>query len=122
MESFLIVKHGMDINKMVYSNGKIPSFDVCRSGNKDLVENIEVEHDRVEYLVEHGADINKENKYNKISLFKAKSGNKDLVEYLVKHVSTTNNMNNHIKKRDIKSKEYDIRYTFKRIKTETNNL
>jgi len=43
--------------------------------------------DRVEYLVEHGADINKENKYNKISLFKAKSGNKDLVEYLVKHGS-----------------------------------
>jgi len=43
----------MDINKMVYSNGKIPSFDVCRSGNKDLVENIEVEH---------GADINKKKK------------------------------------------------------------
>jgi len=43
----------MDINKMVYSNGKIPSFDVCRSGNKDLVKNIEVEH---------GADINKKKK------------------------------------------------------------
>ena len=57
-------------------NGETPLFEVCESKNKDFVE----------YLVEFGADINKENKYDQTPLFNAcKSGNKDLVEYLVEY-------------------------------------
>jgi len=50
-------------------------FNACSSGNKDLVE----------YLVEHKAEINNENKNGETPLFYAlKSENKDLVEYLKK--------------------------------------
>jgi len=58
----------VDINKIVFKNEEILLFDACRIGNKDLVE----------YLVEHGEDINKENKDGETPLSKAcKSGNKD---------------------------------------------
>ncbi|ORX65883.1 ankyrin, partial [Anaeromyces robustus] len=43
-------------------------------GNEDLVK----------YLIEHGADINKENEDGKTPLFWAcESGNEDLVKYLI---------------------------------------
>jgi ankyrin repeat protein len=70
------LEYGADINiENLY--GETAIFKTCKSGNKDLVE----------YLVEHGADINKEEKwYGETPLFYAcKSGNKDLVEYLVEH-------------------------------------
>jgi len=37
-----IVEHGVDINKIVYKNGKIPLFDICESGNKELFKYIEL--------------------------------------------------------------------------------
>ncbi|ORX85834.1 ankyrin, partial [Anaeromyces robustus] len=44
------------------------------SGNEDLVK----------YLIEHGADINKENRGGETPLFLAcRSGNKNLVKYLI---------------------------------------
>ena len=51
----------MDINKIVFKNEEILLFDACRIGNKDLVE----------YLVEHGEDINKEDENGLIPLFYA---------------------------------------------------
>jgi len=33
-----LVEHGVDINKVVYKNGKTILFDACESENKDLVE------------------------------------------------------------------------------------
>ena len=40
----------------------------------------------MEYLVEHGVDINKENKNGKTPLnYARKSRNKDLVQYLVEY-------------------------------------
>ncbi|KAG4090550.1 ankyrin [Neocallimastix lanati (nom. inval.)] len=62
-------KHGEDINKVNYKYGERPLFYACESGNKNLIK----------FLLEYGADINKENVYGQIPLSKAcKSGNKDL--------------------------------------------
>ncbi|ORX78887.1 hypothetical protein BCR32DRAFT_188661, partial [Anaeromyces robustus] len=48
----------------------------------------------VKYLVEHKADINKENGNNETPLFSAcESGNKTIVEYLVKHGADINKEN-----------------------------
>ncbi|KAL6635599.1 ankyrin repeat-containing domain protein [Neocallimastix sp. 'constans'] len=53
-------------------------------GNKNLVK----------YLVEHGADINKEYEYGTTVLFNAcRNRNKDLVEYLVEHGADINKEN-----------------------------
>ena len=63
----------MDINKVVYKNGKIALYDTYESGNKDLVEYLVVKYG--DYI------INKENKSFETPLFRAcKSGNKYLVE------------------------------------------
>ena len=79
-----LLKHGVDINKVVYKNDKIPLFDACESGN--IVS--------VEYLVEQGADVNKINEINETPLFYAcKSGNKELVEYLVEQEADVNKEN-----------------------------
>ena len=64
----------MDINEVVYMDCETPLFDACESGNKELVE----------YLVEHGLDINKENEDDETPLLiDCESENKDLVEYFV---------------------------------------
>lgn len=57
-------------------------FNACPSGNKDLEENI----------VKHGADINKDVKWNgETLLLKAiENGNKDIVEYLKNHGADIN--------------------------------
>ena len=47
----------MDINR-VYASGKTPLFYVCKNGNSNLVH----------YLIEKGADINKEDNYGNIML------------------------------------------------------
>ena len=45
----------------------------------------------VRYLVEHGADINKENWVGETPLFKAcECGNEDLVSYLIEHGADVN--------------------------------
>ncbi|KAG4094566.1 hypothetical protein H8356DRAFT_1360433 [Neocallimastix lanati (nom. inval.)] len=50
-------------------------------GNKELAE----------YIVEHGADINKEKKNGETPLFNTcRSENKELVEYLVEHGADLN--------------------------------
>jgi len=55
-----------------------------KSGNKNLVK----------YLVEHGADINKEYEYGTTVLFNAcRSRNKDLVEYFVENGTDINKEN-----------------------------
>jgi len=106
-----LVKHGMDVNKIVYKNGEIPLINACRSGNKDKIEYLLVEpgaytnkvnkwsnktpllkaikcrnKELVKYLLENGTNINKENKECETPLFKTiKRANKDLDEYLVEH-------------------------------------
>jgi ankyrin repeat protein len=52
------VEHGAYINKE-NRNGEIVLFIACKSGNKDLVE----------YLVEHGADLNKIYYFDKPGLY-----------------------------------------------------
>ncbi|KAL6617039.1 ankyrin repeat-containing domain protein [Neocallimastix sp. 'constans'] len=66
-------------------------FNACCRGNKNLVQYlIELGHDinkenkYVQYLFELRADINKENKYGETPLFNAcKSDNENLVQYLI---------------------------------------
>jgi len=71
----LLLRHGVDINKIFYEDREAPLFDACESVNIDLIE----------FLVENGADINKENNVGETPLFYVcESGNKDLAEYLVK--------------------------------------
>ncbi|KAL6617343.1 ankyrin repeat-containing domain protein [Neocallimastix sp. 'constans'] len=112
-------KNYIKLLKRGYNNGKTPLFDVCRSGNKDLVEYLVVKHDAdinnenrhgetplfdacesgnkdlVENLVEeHGTDITKEDKYGKSPLFRAiKNGNNDLAKCLVVHGADINKKN-----------------------------
>ena len=79
-----LVKHRVDINKVIYNNDEISLLNAIEHGNKDLVV----------YLVEHGADINKENEDGKTPLFGAcLKGKKDLVEYLVEHGADINKEN-----------------------------
>jgi len=60
----------VDINQVIYKNGETILFYECRRRNKDLIE----------YLVENGADINKENEFGEIPLFySCRSGNKSIV-------------------------------------------
>jgi len=50
----------------------------------------------VEYLVEHGVDINKENYFDKTPLFYAcSSGNKELVDYLIENGADINKEDGH---------------------------
>eukprot|EP00833_Pecoramyces_ruminatium_P002196 jgi/Orpsp1_1/1176228/evm.model.c7180000056874.1 len=56
--------------------GENPLFDACLTGNENMVK----------YLIEHGADINKENHRWETPLFRACStGNENLVKYLIEH-------------------------------------
>jgi len=53
---------------------KTPLFNICESGNENLVK----------YLIEQGADINKEDVNGKTPLFYVcSSGNENLVKYLM---------------------------------------
>ncbi|KAG4097313.1 ankyrin repeat-containing domain protein [Neocallimastix lanati (nom. inval.)] len=76
----LLLRHGVDINKIFYEDREAPLFDACESVNIDLIE----------FLVENGADINKENNVGETPLFYVcESGNKDLAEYLKNNDSET---------------------------------
>ncbi|KAL6632451.1 ankyrin repeat-containing domain protein [Neocallimastix sp. 'constans'] len=103
-----LVEHGVDINKVVYKNGKIALYDtyeiVYKNGKIALYDTYESGNkDLVEYLVVKYGDyiINKENKSFETPLFRAcknleeylveprtnidigERGNKELVEYLI---------------------------------------
>ena len=48
----------------------------------------------MKYLIEHGADINKENNFGEIPLFiSCEKGNVDIVKYLVEHGADVNKKN-----------------------------
>jgi len=90
----------MDLNNESYKNEykieiNCPSFheeDKFYNKRGFRIENSN--KNLLKYLVEHGADINKENIFGEIPLFKAcKSGNKDIVEYLVEQVEQRANIN-----------------------------
>ena len=60
---------------------KDPLHDGCKSGNEKIVK----------YLVEHGADVNKEDKDGKTPLFGACwEGHENIVKYLVEHRANVN--------------------------------
>jgi len=88
--------------------GSTPLFNACSNGNKELVE----------YLVEQGADINKENDEDKTVLVEAfNSGNKNLVKYLVKQYLIRYSINIIIyKEKDIINDIYIIFYNQYSIK------
>jgi len=59
-------------------NDYSPLFMACKGGNENLVK----------YLVELGADVNKENKFNETPLYGAceeEEGKEKIVKYLVEH-------------------------------------
>jgi len=65
--------------------GKTPLFNACRSGNKAIVT----------CLVEHGADVNKENNCGKTPLFIAcKSGKDVIAKYLIENGAEVNKKRN----------------------------
>jgi ankyrin repeat protein len=65
-------------------NDYSPLFMACKGGNENLVK----------YLVELGADVNKENKFNETPLYCAcRKGNEKIVKYLIEHGANVNRVN-----------------------------
>jgi len=87
-----LVEYGADIDKKCENgktplykaceNGKTPLYKACKNGKTPLYKACENENEAIiKYLVEHGADINKEKKDGETPLFKAcKSGNEAIVK------------------------------------------
>ncbi|OUM56154.1 hypothetical protein PIROE2DRAFT_49921, partial [Piromyces sp. E2] len=60
---------------------KTALFEACNNGKEAIVK----------YLIEHGANVNEENKYGKTPIFDAyTSGNEAIVKYLVEQGADIN--------------------------------
>jgi len=99
-----LVEHGADINKeigqernkeddgslsfssvyILVHDGETPLFEACRTGNEAIIK----------YLVEQGANINKENRNGETPFFQTcRSGNEANIKYLVKNGTDVNRRN-----------------------------
>ena len=89
-KSGFVIRYSLDsfvgyYKKYIVKRGFTPLFYVCEKGHIDIVK----------YLVEHGANINKEDKNDWTPLFWAcKEGHKDIVECLVEQGVNVNKEDN----------------------------